>query len=186
MPRIHAGMKTLPLRRWSWVHPPLVLFMWPPDHLALVSAHRPLSPSRLTLELTTPLIFPTPCISGCASASPLMRNIMHSWTSSLPRWDVSTPKFWCNLRFVHIIQLFHSRDMNILMGDRISPPTMHFPTLSVSVTVSHCSTTIFKGQVLLSSQGCFPLHDWFLSRATNIESCYLAQEALVWALLSSS
>jgi hypothetical protein len=40
--------------------------------------------------------------------------------------------------------------------------------------------------VLLSSQGCFPLHDWFLSHATNIESCYLAQEALVWALLSSS
>lgn len=67
----------------------------------------------------------------------------------------------------------------MLMDDRISPPTMHFPTLSVSVTVSHCSTTIFKVQVLLSSQGCFPLHDLFLFRATNIESCYLARGALV-------
>lgn len=161
------------------MRPPLVLFLCPPNQLTLVSAHRPLSPSRLTLELTTPLIFPTPCISGYASAGPLMRNMMPSWMSSSPRWDVSTPKFWCNSRFVHILQLFHSRDMNIIVGDRISPPNMHFPTLSVSVIVSHCSTTISKVQVLSSSQGCFLLHDWFLSRATNIESCYLAREVLV-------
>lgn len=81
------------------------------------------------------------------------------------------PKVLVQFEVRSYYSLFLFRYMNSFTGDRISRAIVHSPTLIASVTVSRFSTTTFKVLVLLSLQGFSPLRDWFLSRATSIESC---------------